>query len=39
MDAQSLFTEDFRLEVESCTEIDESQKDNSDIVAECEDEE
>lgn len=34
MDAMSLFTEEFRLEVESCTEIDESQKDNCDIVAE-----
>ena len=34
MDAMSLFTEEFRLEVESVTEIDESQKDNCDIVAE-----
>ena len=34
MDTMSLFTEEFRLEVESCTEIDESQKDNCDIVAE-----
>lgn len=34
MEAASLFTEEFRLEVESCTEIDESQKDNCDIVAE-----
>lgn len=34
MDAMSLFTEEFRLEVESCTEIDESQRDNCDIVAE-----
>ena len=32
--AQSLFTEEFRLEVESVTEIDESQADNCDIVAE-----
>ena len=32
--AMSLFTEEFRLEVDSCTEIDESQKDNCDIVAE-----
>ena len=39
LDAQSLVTEDFRLEVVSGREIDESQKDNSDIVAECEDEE
>lgn len=34
MEAMTLFTEEFRLEVESCTEIDESQKDNCDIVAE-----
>lgn len=34
MDAMSLFTEEFRLEVESCREINESQKDNCDIVAE-----
>lgn len=34
MDATSLFTEGFRLEVDSCMEIDESQKDNCDIVAE-----
>ena len=33
-DAMSLFTEEFRLEVESCREIDESQRDNCDIVAE-----
>lgn len=34
MEASSLFTEMIRLEVESVTEIDESQKDNCDIVAE-----
>lgn len=34
MEASSLFTEEFRLEVESCREIDESQRDNCDIVAE-----
>lgn len=34
MEAMTLFTEEFRLEVESVTEIDESQKDNCDIVAE-----
>lgn len=33
-EAMSLFTEEFRLEVESCMEIDESQADNSDIKAE-----
>lgn len=33
-EASSLFTEMFRLEVESVTEIDESQRDNCDIVAE-----
>ena len=34
MDAQSLFTEEFRLEVESCSEIDEDHVDYCDIVAE-----
>ena len=34
MEAMTLFTEEFRLEVESVTEIDESKKDNCDIVAE-----
>ena len=34
MEAMTLFTEEFRLDVESDTEIDESQKDNCDIVAE-----
>lgn len=34
MDAMSLFTEEFRLKVESCIEIDESQKEYCDIVAE-----
>lgn len=33
-EASSLFTEEFRLEIESVTEIDESQRDNCDIVAE-----
>ena len=33
-EAMSIFTEEFRLEVESCREIDESQRDNCDIVAE-----
>ena len=34
MEAMTLFTEEFRLEVESVTEIDESKKDNCDIVVE-----
>lgn len=33
LDAQSLFTEEFRLEIESCSEIDEDHVDYCDIVA------
>ncbi len=34
IEASSLFTEEFRLEVESVIEIDESRRDYCDIVAE-----
>ena len=34
IEASSLFTEEFRLEVESVIEIDESKRDYCDIVAE-----